>query len=108
MKVITITKTKLAAANKSKKGEGLVLVENGVLCYIPNRLVALIDSYEIQSVEFSETEQKTPDGGLVLGNLTKVNESKIGENKLIAAELQSTVGVKKLQMELKKLEKEEV
>lgn len=107
MRNVIITKTKLAGANKSKKGNGFVIVENGVLCYIPERLVALVDSFEIESIEFEETSNKT-DSGISLGNLSKINESKIGQNKLKEAELRSDFAVMKLQKEIAKLEKEEV
>jgi hypothetical protein len=110
--MIKITKTKLSAAVAAKEKEGqpskgLVLVEDNTLCFIPNRLVSLIDSYEVESIEFEATERTTP-SGVKLANLVKVNESKIGQNRLIEAELKSSFGVLELQKKIAKLEKEEV
>ena len=112
MEKVIITKTKLAAAIAAKEkdgnpSKGLVLVEENTLCFVPNRLVALIDNFEVESVEFQPTDKLTP-SGVRLANLVKINESSIGASKLQQAELQSQFSVAELQAKLAKLRKEEV
>jgi hypothetical protein len=103
---MNITKTIATTfANKSKKGNGYVIVMDNKLAYISNELYNKLMNYEISSVEFIESETKT-ESGMILMKVKEVKISEIEEYNSKSAVLQAKFTFNKLELEMAALLKQ--